>query len=128
MELETSCVRTSDDGEVLLVGFADDELDTQRYVLLQRSRHVAREERALGQHHVYITVNDPSRSAYGAIRRLEVEPTAIRISLDPDVAQVIQTDSEMYIRFPQTEAETARLVESLKELFAEDPERLVLRR
>ncbi len=126
MELEASCIRTIDDGEVILVGFADDEFDTERYVFLQRSRHVTPEERRIGQHRVHITVNNSSQSAYGAILRLEVGATSIRISLDPDVAQVIQTDVGICIRFPQTEARAASLVESLKKLFAEEPEVLML--
>src|SRR5579864_2094419 len=116
---EAGCVYSSDDGEVVIVGFADSQFDTKRYVLLQRGKHPSGEDRALGHDQVHITVDDESHSNYGGIRTIELEPGLVRISLEPNAARLLGTDREIVIRFVSNSSEQAALVTRLMELFAE---------
>ena len=92
-------VYSSDDGEVIVVGFADRQYETQQYVLLQRGRTVSPEERESRQDQVHLTVNDQRGSVYGGIQKVEVEPTLVKIILEPAAAQRRGTREEVVIHF-----------------------------
>ena len=115
--LDAGYVYAMDDGEIVVVGFADREYETQQYVLLQRDKTASRDEQLLG-HIIHISVDDQSRSCYGGIRLLEVEADEVRIELDESCARELQTDVSIRIRFSADRARRAHLIEGLKGLFA----------
>jgi Immunity protein 10 len=125
--LDAGYVYSSDDGEVVMAGFADQQYGTKRYVLLQRGKTVSAQERALGQDQVHMTVDDQDRSTYGGIRTAELERDIVKINLDQRCAQQLGTEEEIVIRFAATDAQRAELLARMKDLFAQKPDTLVVR-
>lgn len=116
--LDAGFVYDSEDEDVILVGFADKEYQTQRYVLLQRSKQVSAEEEALGQGEVHISVDDQDRSAYGGIEHVVLDDSGVRIRLDRDTAAMLATEDEIVIRFEGQAADALRLRKALQLLFS----------
>ena len=115
--LDAGFVYDSEDEDVILVGFADKEYQTERYVLLQRSKQISAEEEVLGQGEVHISVDDQDRSAYGGIEQLVLDQSGVRIRLDRDTAAMLATEDEILISFDGQAADVLRLRKALQLLF-----------
>ena len=122
---DAAYIYSSDDGEIVMVGFADRQYDTQRYVLLQRAKNVSDEERALGQEQVHVTVDDQGRSMYGGIRAVLFDGNAVTIQLEEGCGRQLGTDEEIMIRLAVDDAQRAELLAGMKDLFAHRPVALV---
>lgn len=76
--------------EVLLIGFADDEFETQEYLLLQKSL-IHEESNFFNQ--IHITVNSEERSGYGGVIGIKLGKTTISITLTEDTAQTLEVSN-----------------------------------
>jgi hypothetical protein len=66
-EFVASHVFSDNDGVMCVVGFADDEFNPSRFVLIQKLLAPTESERAMGLGGIHLQIEDESRSAYGAI-------------------------------------------------------------
>ena len=124
--LDAGCFYSSDDGEIVMVGFADQQYDTKRFVLLQRGKRISNRERALGQGDVHVTVDDQSRSMYGGIRLARFLETKLIIKLKKGCGRRLGTDEEIMIRFSADDTQRAELLARMRELFAHRPHTFVV--
>ena len=103
-----------DDGEVAMVGFADDEYETRIYVLLQRTLHPVEQDVAAGQDEVHITVCDESRSRYGGIRQIRVDDKHVVVAFSEDAAMDLETAREVTIDISSAGVNMQSLMAGLK--------------
>ena len=114
MTLNAGFVYGSEDEDAVIVGFADQEYYTHKYVLLQRSRQVSAEEETLGQGEVHIAINDERCSAYGAVERIVLSESQVTIRLNVGVAASIGVDDQIAICFAAEAVDLMRLQADLK--------------
>lgn len=124
--LKAGCVYTSDEDDVVMVGFADQQYGARRYLLLQRARSVSEEERARGEDTVYLEV-DGERSEYDAIESIVVERTAAMVVLQAESAARLKTDQEILVSFRNDDHEYSQLLDGLRALWEHRPEALVIK-
>lgn len=110
----------------VVVGFADDEVDTREYVLLERSLKVTDEEAEMGLGLVYIERNDEWYADYGGIRQCILTPGAVELLLEPATAKTLRTRWRILIRFEAPPMFWDELREHFELLFAEQPDILVI--
>ena len=72
-------VAIEDNDEWCLVGFADQENDTQGYLQLQRSRIDDSQDQALGLNSYYVERDDQSNSCYGGVESCELFADMVRL-------------------------------------------------
>jgi hypothetical protein len=125
--LEAGFVYTSDQDGVVMVGFADQQFDTRRYVLLQRTRDVSDEERARGENDVHFEIDGQERSDYGVIDCVEVERGAVRIALRADKAADLEMDAEIRVTFKVNTQKHSQLVNGLRSLWEHNPQALTIK-
>ena len=99
-----------------MVGFADQQYETQTYVLLQRTLHPSEQDKAMGQDGVHIMVNDPSRSVYGGIKRIELLQDEVVIGLDPEAKSTVNAATEIRIGIGDAQADLDELSKMLSVL------------
>ncbi len=86
-------VFSDNDGEMCIVGFADDESNPSKFVIIQKLLAPTESERAMRLGGVHLQVEDESRSAYDAIESVQIEAdrgqnfTATRGEGDPENRQ-----------------------------------------
>lgn len=119
--LDAGYTYSSDGDGVVTVGFADQQYDTQRYLLLQRSKNPSGQDQKLEHDQVHITIDDQSRSTYGGIRRIEIQPVMVKITLTTESAQQLGTDREIVVRFRVSHPDQTAAVARLREIFADNP-------
>ena len=125
--LNAEYIYSSDDDGVLLVGFADRQLEPTHYVLLQRQKRASANDVALGQDRVHITVDDQGRSMYGGIRAVDLQSKTLKIELEREAARQLGTEQEILVRFATTDAERAKLAPRLRDLFSDAADTTVIR-
>ena len=125
--LEAGFVCTNDQDGVVMVGFADQQFGTRRYVLLQRTRDVSDEECARGENDVHFELDGQERSDYGVIDRVEVERGAVRIALRADKAADLEMDAEIRVTFKVNDRKYSQLVDGLRSLWEHNPQVLTIK-
>lgn len=85
------------DDDVVMVGFADDQYETEKYVLLQRYLTPDQSDIDCGYHHVHVTINDQNNSAYGAIQSMICTKTNVTIIIKKETASELQIDDKIEI-------------------------------
>lgn len=119
--LEAGYVYAEDDDEVLMVGFADRQVDTEHYLLLEGSKEIDPGDED-GMEGVYLEIDDQIRSIYGGIRSIELEEDVLTLHLEPHAAKQLRTGPTFVVRFEASPAERADMVKGLTALFASTPE------
>jgi hypothetical protein len=107
-------VYTQDDGEVVMVGFADEEYNTKEYVLLQRILNPSQEDKQHREDEVHIEVNDQRHSGYGGVRAIRLTRDSVTILLEPSIAEELRVESEIQVAISGTDLDLEALMRSLK--------------
>jgi hypothetical protein len=113
-ELGAGFVYTQNDGEVAMVGFADQQYDTQEYVLLQRMLRPSGDDVRRGRHDVHINVNDETRSAYGGVKRIALLNKQVLIEVSPTTANYLGTGETISVNLENAKVDVGELAEMLK--------------
>jgi immunity protein 10 of polymorphic toxin system len=101
-------VSIDDMGEYLLVGLADNEVETRDYLMLQRAYAFDEQDRELGMADVYIERNDQGCSGYGGIERFELLPDKVRVRFDDHGTLSMAGIREMEVTFEKSRFEELR--------------------
>jgi hypothetical protein len=113
------CAQTEHD--VIMVGFADREFETEEYVLLQGSLTYDDQDRKLGLDKVHITYKDQLYSAYGGIQGVVLQKGNVKISVSPDTARALGAEEEIEIEFSAQDPKLPEIKLHLELLFKEEP-------
>jgi hypothetical protein len=109
--------QVDNDIDVIMVGFADDEYDTNEYILLQKSLVVDEQDMEYGFNKVHITYNNEEYSSYGGIKRLKITNGIVDIHLDQRTAKILDTDAHIQIKFPKDYSRLQEIKHYLKQMF-----------
>lgn len=103
--------------DAVTVGFADDEIEVEEYILLQQSLSPTEQDKALGLDRVHISRNDQLYSAYGGIQHCTLYETRIELFLDDDTAKALGVANKLEIGFSITRSLLNDVERCLTELF-----------
>ncbi|HUT11542.1 MAG TPA: Imm10 family immunity protein [Thermoguttaceae bacterium] len=113
-ELGAGFVYTQNDGEIAMVGFADQQYDTKAYVLLQRTLRPSGDDVRRGWDDVHVTVNDQTRSAYGGVKRITLRNKQVLIKVSPTTANHLGTGETISVNMENAQVDIGKLAEMLK--------------
>ena len=113
-----NCVANVDDANCRVVGFADQQFDTKRYLQFQLSHASDAQDQALGLDTYYVEVDDQSNSCYGGIERIELRANAITLRLDDVGSQRLNLDKDVLITFDADDKTLCELRSGLATIFS----------
>ena len=102
------------------VGFADDEYDVRKYLLLERERHPTIQDSKLGFGELHIEIDDQSNSAYGQIRRCVLREDKALVWFEAETALALKV-SEVEICFAFQRLQLDEIERGLALLFEDNP-------
>ncbi len=107
------------DNMCLLVGFADHQLDTQQYLMLQRAFEddVDEQDVELGHDTYYLEWRDQSCSLYGGIERCVLHRDRFACTLSPEGVAAFDGATSAHISFDLDEPEFRLFRQRLKDIF-----------
>lgn len=108
-----NCVTFEEADGVVMIGFADDEFNTNEYVLLQRTLEPDEQDRKLGLDGVHLQVDSPNQSGYDCIRDIQVTRSTIRIEINPEAQSAFNCD-EVQIMFDIDDERYSSMLAHLK--------------
>lgn len=114
--IASSCIARVDDG-VIIIGFGDDEIDTQNYLLLQRSVMPTLQDRILGHDKVHIAFSSQTNSTYGGITRFVLRTGMAEIYFDDQAAKALGIPDWLNITFAFSHDQFQTLTEHLERMF-----------
>jgi hypothetical protein len=113
-----NCVAVEDMEDFWLVGFADDEFDTQNYLTLQRAFEDDEQDIRLGMNTYHVERNGQAWSCYGGIEKCCLYPDRIQVHFSADSAANMGGVSSIEITFAMKPAEFERLEHRLQKILA----------
>lgn len=114
MRFTASCITWQNENGVAVLGFADDELSTTQYLLLQRTLEPDRQDLALGFDRVHIESNDQSQSAYGDIEEVQLRAQGVTFRFDQTTAATVSNGETIEIAFEVTAPRLQDMAEQLR--------------
>ena len=96
--------------DVLIVGFADRQFDTSRYLMLQRSLNPDDDAG------VYFEHNNQACAAYGTVSRCLLSNGRVEMTVDDTTAKSLGTEPAFAIEFPYDQASLRRLQTGLERI------------
>jgi hypothetical protein len=121
-KFDAAYIFTQSDNDMAMVGFADKQFETEKYLLLQRSISDLHQNKEIGLNEVHITYNEQSRSTYGGIQKCILYKSGVEIHLDSNTAAKLDTAKKIEIGFIANSAEIDAIQTCLQLLFIETPE------
>jgi hypothetical protein len=91
----------TDDGYSTLMGFAEDPLNPQRYVMLNLTNDPDEQDVRLGMTGVHIEAGDLKIDGYDLVTDLFVQGQSLIIKLEPEAAKAANVDPEIEIRLQE---------------------------
>lgn len=86
-----------EDNGVLMAGLADDQYETEKYVLFQKALMPSREDIELGQDALHVTLS--GKSAYNGIEFVRLMAGELRIGFDQITANLLDSSRQISITF-----------------------------
>ncbi|MFC3746073.1 Imm10 family immunity protein [Paenibacillus sp. GCM10012306] len=105
---------------VLMVGFADNEFDTQEYVLLQKTLNPSEDDVVAGFDKVHITYNDELQSLYGGITKCYFTRNQIEITLNEEATEILNSKPVIVIKYDQKNLDINQFHNYLLQLFSSE--------
>jgi hypothetical protein len=115
-DFSAACVSVEEDSDSWLVGFADAEFNTKRYLLLQRGKSPQAQDIALGLDAYHVEVDDQSNACYGGIKCFELFRDHAIVEFEDD-ALAIFGDEKVVVGFTLREKQLDQLRDCLAKIF-----------
>lgn len=115
-EFHAEFVYTESNDDLITVGFADTQFNTEKYILLQRSISITAQDKLLGLDNIYITFLDQSRSNYGGILKFELKRNLLLIELTEQAANILKTEPCIAVDISSAPFDLLAVSETLKQL------------
>lgn len=101
-----------------VVGLADRQLDTRRYLQFQRGHVSDAQDQALGLDSYYVERDDQSNSCYGGIESIDLGADTIKLKLDDTGSKSLKLDKNVLITFDADQQTLDRFRSGLVAVFA----------
>jgi len=96
-EFKAYVVTYEDDGEIVTIGFAENAKNPNNYLIIEYSYEYDDQERSLGLDKLYLELNDQSRSTYGGLQHVSLNPKKLVFSFDPDALGKLKIEGQLSI-------------------------------
>lgn len=103
---------------VAILGFANDEVNTTQYLLLQRLLNPSQQDRALGLDRIHVQLNE--RSEYGAVKEACLRVQSVVFQFDEATAAAVSNGEPVEITFNVNSAQLDSLATQLRQLIGKD--------
>ena len=113
------CITCQNDNGLVMVAFADDDVETTKYLLFQRTLEPDEQDRELGQDKVHVQLDSQEQSGYGGVSALRLNESIVTIEFDASMAQVLGT-SAVEIQL-EADVDRALLREHLSLVMGDEP-------
>ena len=113
-----TCVAIVKDDIGIVVGFADQEFGTERYLQFQRSHTSDAQDRELGQDTYYVERDDQSNGCYGGIETIDLRQNSLSIKLDRHGCEHLNVGQFVLITFELENMEFEELRSALSAVFS----------
>lgn len=113
-----NCVAVVDDEFSRIVGFADRQIDTKRYLQFQLCHVSDTKNQALGLDNYYVEKDDQSYSCYGGIESIDLHQNTITLKLDDVGSQRLDLDKVVLITFDADNKTLGELRSGLAYIFS----------
>ena len=113
-----TCLAAIKDEFGWVVGLADREFGTRRYLQFQRADVSDVRDQALGMDTYYVEKDDQSNSCYGGIESIVLSANSIQMKLDNTASQSLALDESVLITFDADEQSLVRFRRGLRAVFA----------
>jgi hypothetical protein len=113
------------DDKFYLVGFADDEFDTNIYLMLQKAFSFDEQDKKLGMNQIYLEFKDQEHSCYGGVKRLELGEESCTIDLDAKASKTLGLPQSFTITFPKKHKKLKSVGTYLEKIFKDNKDSLV---
>ncbi len=113
-----NCVAVVDDKHSKIVGFADQQFNTKRYLQFQLSRVSDARDQELELDTYYVEKDDQSNSCYGGIESIDLHANAITLKLDDFGSQRLDLDKVVLITFDADDKTLGDLRSGLATIFS----------
>ena len=107
-----------DDDHSKIVGFADRQFNTKRYLQFQLSLRSDAQDQALGLDTYYVEKDDQSNSCYGGIQSVDLHANMITLRLDDLGSQRLDMDKVALITFDADDKALSELRSGLATIFS----------
>lgn len=101
-----------------VVGLADHELDTTRYLQIQRGHVSDSPDQALGHDTYYVERDDQSNSCYGGIESIDLGTNVIKLKLSDAGSRSLRLEKNVRITFEADARMLERFRSGLAAVFA----------
>jgi hypothetical protein len=112
---------TNEGWGTLVVLSADETLEAERYLIVQRATEYSEQDKRLGMDDVYIETCGQGWSWYGHIESFRLCPKKITVQLDGEAAARIGDTGAIEASFSLSPEEFANLREALRQAFSGCP-------
>lgn len=96
-EFRAAHIFAEDNENEIIVGFANDEFEPSKYLILERAHQFDEQDEELKMDRVYIQVEDQSRSNYGGITAIAQQDNLLVFELDEKAERNLQVDGKIKI-------------------------------
>ncbi len=115
-KFEAGFIHANQDEYVVMVGLADDQFNTNQYILLQRTLEPSEQDIALQQDGVHLMVCDQSRSCYGGLLSVVVTQDCVIFNFDADAASNLKVKTQLVVDITGAETDPDALTIELQKV------------
>jgi len=105
-----------DDGCAIILGFADDEIEPSKFVILQQTHGNDAQDEKLGMDKIHIQVGGCCESIYGGINAVYLTGDKISIQLDDAACSTLKVDRGLEIIFSTLHPNAGALISQLEKM------------
>ncbi|MGI8543931.1 MAG: Imm10 family immunity protein [Aridibacter sp.] len=103
----------TDDDDVLIIGFADAQFDTQHYLMFQRSL-----DEDESDEEIYIERDGQHQCIYGGIEKLMLFRNKALLNLNLETSGRLSVEQEVIVNFSVSDEKFIELVSGFEQLFS----------
>lgn len=108
--LTANFVNLHDDEDFFMIGFADDQFDTNKYLILQKAKQYSKQDIELGLDEIYISFSDEIHSAYGGIKHVILSNDLnVKLEINQATSKKLGTNQIIIITIDDSKVSYAQL-------------------
>ncbi|WP_185964354.1 Imm10 family immunity protein [Aliikangiella marina] len=119
-ELNASHIFNQDDDYMVMLGFADDEFEPSKFVIIQKAHEYDDQDVKLGMDKLHIQVEDQSRANYGGISSFTLDNSYLVIELELDTQSSLKVDGNIRIALEANHPELESTLSVLKNIASDE--------
>lgn len=119
VEFRIEKVAAQEEEDFWLLGFADREIGTESYLMLQRSFEFSDDDVACGMDTYYLEINDQGQSMYGGLTQVTLSPSRAEFVFEEAAAEFFGIDNPLVLRFDSSPEEWRRIRETARQVLGD---------